>query len=59
MLTAANPQGGLVLAAAVAEQDQRTGRVGAGRRPQHAWDVAEREEPFRDAVDGRLRDELH
>ena len=49
----------LVLAAAVAEQDQRPGAVGVGGRPEHAGDAVEDEEPFRDAVSGRLRDEVH
>jgi hypothetical protein len=44
----------LVLAAAVAEQNQRAVARRSGGCPEHAGDVAEGEQSFRDAVRRRL-----
>ncbi|MEV0425142.1 hypothetical protein [Micromonospora sp. NPDC050495] len=44
----------LVLATAVAHQDEGTGTGGIMRRPQHAGNLAEGEELFKDAVGRRL-----
>ncbi len=52
-------RGRLVLSAPVAQQDQRAGIGAASGCPEHAVDIAEDEEVFRDAVSGRLRSEAH
>jgi hypothetical protein len=52
-------RGLLVLSAAVPHHDQGTGHVGTFWSPQHARDVTEEKELFKDAVGRRLRGEAH